>query len=290
MLHGWDGSFQPLWRKRIARHISECKDCAKVEKRELSPAALLAVTPFLAVPVAVRSRVLEDRTELVAYSRMLVERAGPFDTDGFPGLQPPVRRRRGALAVVAALLLLFGGFAVISTLTGSPERGALESAIGTPSATPATPLYAVGPTATLRPRLSTVVEPIEDTSLTPTETVSISPTTTAPTTTSSAPTSKAPPTTTAPVALGTLRASADSFFLERASGGPGDTFTVSLRAVGGPVAWTATWSGPIDLSASSGSLAAGQSKDVVVTSTSAGRVNVSVSVSGHEVTFTAVVA
>jgi RNA polymerase sigma factor (sigma-70 family) len=279
MLQGWDGSFQPLWRKRIARHISECKDCARLEKRELSPAALLALTPFLAAPAVVRSRVLEDRTELVAYSKMLVERAGPFDADGFPGLPPPARRKRGAVAVVAALLLLFGGFAVIRTLTDSPQRGVPESAIGTPSLTSTLPssLPAVGPTETLRPKQSIVVEPIEDTSLTPTETVSTTPTTTAP----SAPTTTAP-TTTAPVPLGTLQARPESF-----TAGPAGPGTVVLRAVGGPVAWTATTSGPITLSDDSGSLSSGDSTTVTVSASVS--VNVVVSVSGHEVTFTATV-
>jgi RNA polymerase sigma factor (sigma-70 family) len=286
MLSGWDGRFQPLWRKRVARHIAECDDCATVEKREMSPAALLAVTPFLAAPAVVRSRVLEDRTELVAYSRMLVERAGPFDADGFPGLPPPERHRRGLLAMLVALLLLFGGVAVIQSLVRESDDGVLESAEVATSTTTTAPItsYAVAPQETLHSKPSTVVEPIEEPSLTPTPTVTE--TTTTPTV-SSTPTTRAPtPTTsapTAPVPIGTLRATPTSFSISALSG-PG-TGTFTLRAVGGPVTWTATPSGPITLSSNGGSLDAGDSTTVTVTATAS--VDVTVSVSGHHVTVTA---
>lgn len=294
MLSGWDGRFQPLWRKRVARHIADCNACATVEKREMSPAALLAVTPFLAAPAVVRSRLLEDRTELVAYSRMLVERAGPFDADGFPGLPPPERRRRGLLALVAALLLLFGGVAVVQSLTGEPERGVLKSALTTPSATPTTTSYIVGPQETLRPKLSKGAKwdkPIEAPSLTPASTA----TTTEPTPTGSnpppnpppnpAPTTKAPP--PAPVPLGRLTASPRSFTLDRAAG-PGST-TVTLTAREGPVTWSASKSGPISLSDNGASLSAGESSPVTVTlkPSATGPVNVTVTVAGHHVTISA---
>lgn len=290
MLSGWDGRFQPLWRKRVARHIADCDACATVEKREMSPAALLAVTPFLAAPAAVKSRLLEDRTELVAYSRMLVERAGPFDADGFPGLPPPERRRRGLLALVVALLLLFGGVAVVQSLTGAPERGLLESSLVTPSDTPTTTSYVVAPQETLHPKPSTVVEPIKDPSPTPSPTVTTtapSPTgSTQPPPTKSAPT-KVPPTTTAPVPLGRLTATPRSFTLDPAAGP--SRATVTLTANDGPVTWTASKSGPINLSDTGASLDAGESSSVTVTlkPTATGPVTVTVSVSGHEVTISA---
>jgi hypothetical protein len=296
MLSGWDGRFQPLWRKRVARHIADCDACATVEKREMSPAALLAVTPFLAAPAVVRSRLLEDRTELVAYSRMLVERAGPFDADGFPGLPPPERRRRGLLALVVALLLLFGGVAVVQSLTGDPEDGLIESALVTPKETPTTSpptSYVVAPQETIRPRPSTVVEPIEDPSLTPSPTV----TTTAPSPTVSTtppnppPTTKAPPkpTTSAPVPLGRLTASPRSFTLTLDPRAGPSSATVTLTANDGPVTWTASRSGPITLSDTGASLSPGESSSVTVTlnSTATGPVTVTVSVSGHHVTISA---
>jgi len=287
MLSGWDGRFQPLWRKRVARHIADCDACATVEKREMSPAALLSVTPFLAAPAAVRSRLLEDRLELVAYSRMLVERAGPFDADGFPGLPPPERRRRGLFAVVVALLLLFGGVAVVQSLTREPDAGVLESAVVVPTTTAPTTSYAVAPQETLHPKPSVVVEPIEDPSITPTPTVTTSvPTPTVSTSPpSSAPTTKAPPTSTAPVPIGRLAATPTGPFTLN----PGESTGIKLTAQGGQVTWSVSVSGPVEWNGpTSGSLAAGQSRTISLSSTATDNpVRVTVSVAGHTVTISA---
>ena len=41
VLHGWDGKFNILMRKRIARHIESCDACEDLRRRSVSPAALL---------------------------------------------------------------------------------------------------------------------------------------------------------------------------------------------------------------------------------------------------------
>jgi len=49
--HGWDGAPNPLWRKRITRHIRECRQCARAATGHLPVERLLAGLPLLPVPV-----------------------------------------------------------------------------------------------------------------------------------------------------------------------------------------------------------------------------------------------
>jgi len=66
LLTDWDGSFSPLIRKRVARHVEQCDVCGERKKRVVSPWALLAGVPMFAAPLGLRDRVLRD-TQLVAY-------------------------------------------------------------------------------------------------------------------------------------------------------------------------------------------------------------------------------
>lgn len=59
VLGDWDGSFSPLVRKRVARHVERCSVCSATRKKVASPAALLSATPVLAAPAALRGRALE---------------------------------------------------------------------------------------------------------------------------------------------------------------------------------------------------------------------------------------
>jgi RNA polymerase sigma factor (sigma-70 family) len=47
ILHGWDGAFSILMRKRIARHIETCATCEQDRRRLVNPVALLGSTPVL---------------------------------------------------------------------------------------------------------------------------------------------------------------------------------------------------------------------------------------------------
>ena len=114
LLTGWDGVLTALWRKRIARHIEHCPACGGTKRREVRATALLATVPFVALPIALRDRVLTAMAnpQLVAYHTDLATRAGQFNHDGFPrsaaaarhaGLAAP---RRVALPSAAAVLVL----------------------------------------------------------------------------------------------------------------------------------------------------------------------------------------
>jgi RNA polymerase sigma factor (sigma-70 family) len=58
VLDGWDGVWDPLWRKRVARHADECETCGQEAARLTSPAALFGVVPLLAAPILMKAKVV----------------------------------------------------------------------------------------------------------------------------------------------------------------------------------------------------------------------------------------
>jgi RNA polymerase sigma factor (sigma-70 family) len=65
LLSGWDGTFTPLWRKRIARHVDDCDVCGERRRAAVNPLALLAAAPLVPAPMSLRKKVL-DQLELVS--------------------------------------------------------------------------------------------------------------------------------------------------------------------------------------------------------------------------------
>ncbi len=61
VLHGWDGKFTILMRKRIARHIDSCTVCDQERRRLVNPVALLGAVPvFIPAPGWLRDRTLGE--------------------------------------------------------------------------------------------------------------------------------------------------------------------------------------------------------------------------------------
>ena len=60
VLHGWDGKFNILMRKRIARHIESCEACEELRRRSVNPAALLGAPVFIPAPVWLKKNVMQD--------------------------------------------------------------------------------------------------------------------------------------------------------------------------------------------------------------------------------------
>lgn len=94
LLRTWNGTFDVLTRKRVARHIDQCVVCA-TSRRTFAVLPLLSATPVFAAPVALRDRVLERLDVLLAdaasgaggprgagESTTTIETG--FDVDGFP--------------------------------------------------------------------------------------------------------------------------------------------------------------------------------------------------------------
>jgi RNA polymerase sigma factor (sigma-70 family) len=128
ILAGWDGDLTILLRKRVNRHIEHCQVCGSRKKRELSPAMLLSMLPFVALPPGLREQVLrlvDDVSPIAAGHRDLVaRRAEPFDRSGFPKPVAAPRRVYGGqaltvaacVAVAAAILLGAGTVFVLDAL------------------------------------------------------------------------------------------------------------------------------------------------------------------------------
>ena len=61
ILHGWDGHFTVLIRKRVSRHIEGCAACEQERRGLLNPVALLGTTPvFLPAPDWLRDKTLNQ--------------------------------------------------------------------------------------------------------------------------------------------------------------------------------------------------------------------------------------
>jgi RNA polymerase sigma factor (sigma-70 family) len=104
ILDGWDGHFNVLMRKRIARHIESCPTCNDERRRLVSPTALLGATPiFIHAPKELRQKTI-DEVQLVPFD------AGPGEPPtGGAGDRRRTRRWVVPVLVVAALLgALFG--------------------------------------------------------------------------------------------------------------------------------------------------------------------------------------
>ena len=56
LVHGWDGEPDPLWRKRVARHIRDCDACYEVIGDLYPVQDLVRALPLLPVPLALTQR------------------------------------------------------------------------------------------------------------------------------------------------------------------------------------------------------------------------------------------
>ncbi|MEV7396599.1 sigma-70 family RNA polymerase sigma factor [Aeromicrobium sp. NPDC092404] len=146
LLADWDGTFSPLIRKRVSRHVDDCEICSKRRKKILSPWLLLASVPIFAAPLTLRDRVVAD-TQLVAYTTPTGE---PLTVT--PALAPRRRPKAAVTAVAAAVVIILTGVAallwagdgddttpkgdVVATTTAPPTAGPTAAAETTPTPKP----------------------------------------------------------------------------------------------------------------------------------------------------------
>ncbi len=99
VLHGWDGHFTILIRKRVARHIEGCAVCERERRGLLNPVALLGAAPvFLPAPNWLRDKTL-SRIQLTASGADMTPEAGSgggASADVEPTQRLPVRSAKGA--------------------------------------------------------------------------------------------------------------------------------------------------------------------------------------------------
>ena len=285
LLDGWDGQLTVLLRKRVSRHIEGCEACGTRKRRELNPAALLSLLPVAILPPGLRQQVLrlvsDVSPDAASYRARVVRQAGSFRSSGFPALVAPVpspgaglRRVLAASIVAAAGALLIGGVALAAALhhdSPAASTSALPgtAAPGAPSLT-TSPAAPAGHSSSAPGTLPALATPSAATSpatpaATPTPVPTAKPTRT--------PTARPSPTPTPSrtTDAGTLTASPDVVRLVvPVTGGPA-TGTFILTATGGPVAdFTIDPPAGLTVTPASGSLAAGQEEQIVVTATGNG--------------------
>jgi hypothetical protein len=280
-------------RKRVSRHIEQCEICGERKRRELTPALFAGALPLVALMPGFREHVLKVCADTspagLGHRAAAATRAGEFGPAGFPRptSSPGVSRwhqvmrhshalaASGATAVAAAgisAVLILGGGGPSSHAPGSGARGSAGPGLATngrgpfrgsgtsPGAKgsgPAAVAGSVSPTA-LGQATSTGSHPAPGTSGSATSTSGSS---------SSGPTSPAAgSSSSAPAAPGTLTVSLSKLVLVAVNGHGVGTF--ALTAQGGPVSYTISAPADLAVSPASGSLAAGASATITVTSSS----------------------
>ncbi len=147
MLAGWDGQLTVLMRKRISRHIEQCEVCGERKRRELTSALFAAGAPMAAMLPGFREqvlRVLADRSPAgLAHRLAVANRAGPFGPRGFPQpVTPPgagpwhrILHHPQAVVAGAAASVLAAGVIVVGVIAGphpppsaGPAGGSTHSA------------------------------------------------------------------------------------------------------------------------------------------------------------------
>ena len=297
VLAGWDGQLTVLMRKRISRHIEQCEVCGERKRRELTPALFAGAVPIAALLPGFREqvlRVLADRSPAGLTHRLTVaNRAGPFGPQGFPKpISPPGAGRLSrilhhpqALVAGAASLVVVAAAIVVGVISG-PHPGS-PSASPTDGATHSAPVGGPGPgrggpsgrngeggiSGSSRGAGGTGQQLAPSGGVTATTTpVGLPSSPGALTSPSATGASPAPPASSAaPPGSGTLSSSTGRLDLASVKGTAIGKFTLTAR--GGAVsAYSITagsaLAGRISVSPASGSLAAGASVTITVTSKS----------------------
>ena len=267
--------------------------------------APLAALPLAPVPAGLRAQVLKlvssNTPEAITHRASIAARTAPFTQHGFPKpLDPPKplwrTRKSQAAAAAAALVAAAAVLIILALISGGPAHGSRPAALGqatslgggtgTPAgpaapssqgqptapasgaarvspspASGSTPLPAAVSSAPAAGPSSSATAPSSGHSTppaspAPSSSSSATATGTASSTPSATPTPPAPP-------QGTLSVTPTTIALGPTAGG-----TLTLRASGGPVSWSATVSaslaGELTVAPSAGRLAAGQSVTVAL--------------------------
>jgi RNA polymerase sigma factor (sigma-70 family) len=130
LLVDWDGTFSPLVRKRVSRHVDDCDVCSKRRKKILSPWMLLASVPLFAAPLTLRDRVVGD-TQLVAYTT-----PGEEPLTAVPTLTPRRRPRAAVTAAAAAVVIILSGVAALFWAGNDDDASPKSDVVATPTALP----------------------------------------------------------------------------------------------------------------------------------------------------------
>lgn len=133
LLGDWDGTFSPLIRKRVSRHVDDCDVCGERRKKMLSPWMLLAGIPMFTAPAMLRDRVVED-TRLVAYT---TPTGAPLEVPAASTASSKVSTKTKVAAAAVAAVVIIGGTTATVALTNDDKAPTdIASSSAAPSATP----------------------------------------------------------------------------------------------------------------------------------------------------------
>lgn len=179
ILHGWDGRFTVLIRKRVSRHIESCSNCDQERRRLVSPAALLGAPIFIPAPRWLRDRTMREvaltcsADELTVTLEPVSQPAQAADSS----TTDTSRRVMLLMALFAGIPLMVLGVVVVwmyrpvATVAPIGETETSVPPISTPASAPPTAATSVAPTSssgsTLRP------QPTRATRATPTPTAAV---------------------------------------------------------------------------------------------------------------------
>ncbi|WP_158642397.1 sigma factor [Actinomadura sp. WAC 06369] len=262
----------------LVRHVGSCPRCAPHVDRSPSAGRLLGLLPVAMMPHDLRGRVMTTATDpaMAAEYAAVADRSGPFDEWGWPvsgdgasgaatgtpggaghGDGRDGRGRRGLLpalgAGAAVVLVVLAAFAMMPDASDESPLGARPGPSGT---------AAVAPDPSRSPANS--ASPSESPSPSDTPTPSATPSATSASPSRSATPRRTPTRSSRPSrpsgpdgggqASGSLRVDGGGCSLS----GSGDGCSIPVRAVGGPVRWSAGASAPLSVSGG-GTLASGGS-------------------------------
>ena len=123
LLGDWDGKFSARLRRRVARHVDTCEMCSAKRAALVSPAALLAVAPIVAAPLALRASVLGavQASGGIGAAGLAVGGAGAL---GWASGFPPAMALPAGIAPAAAAPVAAVGASAASGAGGSSSSSA----------------------------------------------------------------------------------------------------------------------------------------------------------------------
>ncbi len=152
-IRGWSGTPDPLWRKRLARHIRDCSHCVRSRRGLIAPERLLLGVAALPLPVAV-----------AAAAQAIVEGAGP-------GLVAPTAATFWHSAIAHVQQWIHNKVVVTTAGTVAAAGGLAYTVYETPltdpgpppaTAEPAAPTSAPAPASSTPPRAQTTGVTVAD--------------------------------------------------------------------------------------------------------------------------------
>ena len=185
LLGSWDGVFNPLWRKRISRHIDDCSTCTRRRAGLMDPGGLAGAFPLQPAP----------ETAKTALQAALLDATRPaheirrWRRDGFPAAPRRIPKLLFTAVAGGTLVVggLVGGLAVTELIDRTDPQLETVAPAETTTSTTSTPATTTLPSSTTTTTQSTA------TTAPTTTTTTAAPTTT---TTTKPPTTTAAPTTT----------------------------------------------------------------------------------------------